>query len=175
MRYLAQQVLKVAEAYNLSTSERDDLAADMTYEVRLAIWKKFDPKKSRYVTFFSRVLHKHLCKWQRKEIRRRHIFVSMSDTVEELMNSFVDVLAEKYVRGEFTTEEFERNKRIVQVRQTVAKLSPLNRRICMLYMETFSLREVANQLGFERNEFFRSIWPACQEEFKKIWKNFETT
>ncbi len=175
MRYLAQQVLKVAKAYNLSTSERDDLAADMTYEVRLAIWKNFDPKKSRYVTFFSRVLHKHLCKWQRKEIRRRHIFVSMSDTVEELMNSFVDVLAEEYVRGEFTTEEFERNKRIVQVRQTVAKLSPLNRRICMLYMETFSLREVANQLGFERNEFFRSIWPACQEEFKKIWKNFETT
>ncbi len=45
----------------------------------------------------------------------------------------------------------------------------------ILSMETFSLREVANQLGFERNEFFRSIWPACQEEFKKIWKNFETT
>ena len=174
MRYLAQQVLKVARAYHLSESERDELAADMTYEVRTAVWKNFDPKKARYVTFFSRVLQRHLGKWQRKEIRRRRIFVPMTDTVEEVMNSFVDVLAEKRVRGAFTADEFEREQRIIRVRQTVARLSPLNQRICELYMKTFSLREVAQQMKIERSEFFRSIWPDCQDEFKKIWKNFET-
>ena len=173
MRYLAQQVLKVARAYHLSESERDELAADMTYEVRTAVWKNFDGKKARYATFFARVLHSRLNSWQKKTIRRRRVFVPMSDTVEEMMNSFVDVLAEERVRGAFTADEFEREQRIIRVRQTVARLSPLNQRICKLYMKTFSTRKVADLLKINQNEFFHSVWPACKKEFIGIWKNFD--
>ena len=173
MRYLSRQVFKVSKAYDLSVSERSDLESEMASEVRLAIWKNFDPKKARYVTFFSRVLHSRLNSWQKKTIRRWRIFVPMSDTVEEMMNSFVDVLAEKRVRNGFTAEEFEREQRIIRVRQTVARLSPLNQRICKLYMKTFSTRKVADLLKIDQNEFFHSVWPACKKEFKKIWKNFD--
>ncbi len=165
MRYLAQQVVKVARAYHLSESERDELAADMTYEVRLAIWKNFDPKKARYVTFFARVLHKRLVDWQRKEMYRRDVFAVLTPAREEAMNEVADFSPFGDV-----FEIVARRDDIHRVRQVLACLSPESRRVCELYMETNSLNKVAERLQVRKATFLDDIWPRVQAEFKVLFE-----
>ena len=169
MRYLAQQVHKVARAYHLSESERDELAEDMAYEVRLSVWKNFDPKKARYTTFFARVLHRKLVDWQRKEMYRRNVFEVLTPAREKAMNEVADISPFGDV-----FEIVARRDDIQNVRRVLACLSPESRRVCELYMETNSLRKVARRLKLKRNEFFDKVWPACQNEFKKIWEKVQT-
>ena len=164
MRYLAQQVHKVARAYHLSESERDELAEDMAYEVRLSVWKNFDPKKARYTTFFARVLHRKLVDWQRKEMYRRNVFEVLTPAREKAMNEVADISPFGDV-----FEIVARRDDIRNVRRVLACLSPESRRVCELYMETFSLREVARRLGESKGAFFNVTWPRVQAEFKSLF------
>jgi RNA polymerase sigma factor (sigma-70 family) len=165
MRYLAQQVLKVARAYHLSESERDELAADMTYEVRLAVWKNFNPKKARYATFFARVLHRKLIDWQRKEMYRRDVFAVLTPAREEAMNEVAD---ESPFGDVF--EIVARRDDIQNVRRVLGLLSPESRRVCELYMETNSLNKVAKYLKQDTKTFFYVTWPRVKKEFLSFWE-----
>ena len=164
MRYLSQQVLKVARAYHLSESERDELAADMTYEVRLSIWKCFNPKKARYATFFARVLHRKLVDWQRKEMYRRDVFAVLTPAREEAMNEVAD---ESPFGDVF--EIVARRDDIQNVRRVLGLLSPESRRVCELYMETNSLNKVAKYLKQDTKTFFYVTWPHVKKEFLSFW------
>ena len=73
-RHVGIECAKVARRFHLNDDDREELESHVRCEVRLAMARKYDPRKGKVYTFVQRVVHFQLCRWMREECRRREDF-----------------------------------------------------------------------------------------------------
>ena len=161
---IAWQVGSVARRFRLSEVDREELASHVCGEVVAALQTKYNPQRASVITFANGVVRNCLRKWVKAEVKRRNHFVAMTPELEAR-------LEEMPMPDSAHMEEL---LRIARVRQTVAALSPLNRRICELYMKYASFDKVCKAIHKTPRDFFKAIWPRCQAEFKKIYEKSDS-
>ncbi len=157
---IACQVNRVARNFRLCELEREELTSHIRSEVISAIQTKYDPKRADVCAFAHWVAKNRICKWIKTEVKRRKHFVSMTPELEARL-------------AELPAPDPAHDAallRIARVRQTVAALPPLYRRICELYMQLGTLEAVKQALHKSSRDFYGTIWPRCQDAFKKIFE-----
>ncbi len=157
---IACQVNRAARHFRLCELEREELTSHIRSEVMSAIQTKYDSKRANVCTFAHWVAKNCLCKWIKAEVKRRKHFVSMTP---ELEARIAELPAPDPAHDAALL-------RIARVRQTVAALPPLYRRICELYMQLGTLEKVQQALHKSSRDFYGTIWPRCQDAFKKIFE-----
>lgn len=183
---------KVARRFHLNEDDREELESHIRCEVRMAMARKFNPKKGRPYTFVQRVVRNQLCTWMDRETRRRNDFCDLAiataiqkakkarripdgrnDSVDDTTYSDED----RWSHGEHLPEEvangdaewdqtgYSRYLRNFEVRQVVALLEGRSRRICERILDGYSLRETCKAMRCGSKRFFMEFWPECKRDF----------
>ena len=161
---IRKEVGKVALRFRLDAEKREDLVSYVRCEVIEALRTKYDPNRAAVGAFAYKVTRNCLCVWMDRETKRRNHFVSMTPELEE---SITEMPAPDPSHDAALL-------RIARVRQTVAALPPLYRRVCELYMKLGSFDKVCKAIHKTPRDFFKVIWPRCQEAFKKIYEKSDS-
>ena len=162
--YLNIEVGKVARQFHLCQVRKDDLLGDVILALVVKLTREYEETRCNVYTFVQAVVPNLLKNWKRDEIKRRETMKAMTGKIlksyeeSEDISPFGDVF-----------EIVARRDDIHRVRQVLAYLTPESRRVCELYMETLSLREVARRLGESKGAFFTVTWPRVQAEFKSLF------
>ncbi len=157
---IRKEVGKVALRFRLDAEKREDLVSYVRCEVIEALRTKYDPNRAAVGAFAYKVTRNCLCVWMDRETKRRNRFVEMTPELEERIEK-MPVTASAHDAALL---------RIALVRQTVAALPPLYRRVCELYMKLGTLEKVQQALHKSPRDFYNVIWPRCQDAFKKIFE-----
>ncbi len=187
-KHIAIEVGKVALKFKLNKENKADLAMDVLTEVAIKIARNYDASKQNMNSFVRLVLPNILKNWMCATYQRSATFTTLEHIVktqtkattfeERQILDTLNLLAYEKEQASSTQGQtpyviLARREDCDYARQVIAKLSPVNRRICQEYIKTPNLRKVARRMHFNRDNFYKTIWPHCQREFKKIWGNEE--
>ena len=193
-KHIAIEVNKVARRWHLGTADAKELGSHVVAELAMKVARNYDAMRQNMYSFVQMALPGVLKDWQDEAYQRKTTIVPVGDMLElaekaqteeaaatglerEVLNA-LNLLATEGREDSsiWQSDPFEIVAREDDCRYTqcvIAKLSPLNQEICRTYIETLSLQEVRRHLKISEMKFFKRIWPACQEAFKKNWGNEE--
>ena len=120
-------IFKVVRAYAFSGMDRDDLFQEISFQV----WRSVPSfrKESSAVTWIYRVALNTAMRWIRKEHKHRQ--QAPIDHAEHL-------LQENIIAGD---------ERLGWLYEQIHQLEPVDRSLCLLMLDGFSYREIANIIG----------------------------
>ncbi len=183
-KHIAIEIRKVALKFNLNEQGKAELAMDVLTEVAMKIARNYNAAKQNMNSFVRLVLPNILKNWMCATYQHGATFTTLEHIVktqveatsyeERQILDTLNLLAyekeqEASTQGQTPYVILARRDDRDYARQVIAKLSPVNRRICQEYIKTPNLRKVARRMHFNRDSFYKTIWPRCQREFKKIW------
>lgn len=160
LKRIKHEVNKVARRFRLDAEKRAELESHVRSTVIMALRTSYDPKRAEVGAFAYKVTRNCLNVWMDRETKRRNHFVPMTPEVEERV---MNIPAPQPV-----DEDELARKELVQ--QTLAALPPVHRRICELYMRYGNLEKVKQVMHKSSRTFYGTLWPCCQEAFKKIFE-----
>ncbi len=189
-KHIAIEVRKVARRWHLNTEEAKELCADVLVEVAMKASRYYDATRSKLYTFVQEALSTILKNWKRQRDYYSKLEVLVGDlmgldlaeegtnqTERDVLNALNLLAYEKEedasMLGKTPFEILAEKEDREYTWLVISKLSPLNRRICLEYINAPSLNDVARNLHITWGRFYWSIWPACQKEFKKNWGSEE--
>ena len=109
--------------------------------------------------FVSPDMMKCIAKYVRTRLCEYNIYMR-NDEIEELVRD----MHKEVLNGSLTYDE----QRRAAVRRTVRRLSPNAQILCQLIMES-GVDQARETLKMSKYEFYEKVWPACQNEFKRIY------
>ena len=109
--------------------------------------------------FVSPDMMKCIAKYVRTRLCEYNIYIR-NDEIEELVRD----MHKEVLNGSLTYDE----QRRAAVRRTVRRLSPNAQILCQLIMES-GVDQARETLKMSKYEFYEKVWPACQNEFKRIY------
>lgn len=203
-KHIKIEVAKVARRFHLNPDDRADLESEIRCEVRLAVAMKYSPEKGKVYTFIQRVVHNQLCKWMAKEYERREDICTAAieaqrradrrrlrsvtgpnDSVDDTTYSDEDRwdFGEEFpeavsdIERTWDTDGLRRLLLVADVRHVVSEMEGRSKRICELFLEELSLREINKRLRCGSRQFFMKMWPQAKAEFRakseELGKHFE--
>ena len=189
-KHIAIEVRKVARRWHLDTAETKELGSHVVAELAMKVARFYDATQRNMNSFVRLVLPDILTDWKKEAYQSKTTIVPVGDMLElaekaqteeaaatglerEVLNA-LNLLAYEGREDSsiWRSDPFEIVAREDDCRYTrwvIGRLSPLNEQICRVYIETLSLRMVARRMNIDFPHFRHTLWPACQEEFKKFW------
>lgn len=123
-------LVKVARSYTRTEPDREDLEQDMVAHLWTA-YPDYDPQR-KFSTWMYRIALNVAISWFRREQRRGENVSEWTGTVE------------RTVAGEMAEAP---NEKLLQLRQFLQELPPLDRALMLLYLDRYAHEEIADTLG----------------------------
>ena len=123
-------VYKVANTYCWHPDERADLVQDIVAQLWRA-WPRYDPART-FSTWMYRIALNVAISFVRKTLRERQVSVPLDETLHDTAATFHNGALQD---------------RLQRLQDFIARQSPLDRALLLLYLEDKSQREIAEILG----------------------------
>ena len=156
VKCIAKYIRRKLCAYNIymRNDEIEELVRDMHKEV-LNGSSAYDEQKSNPFSFACVIVEKKMSSWRKRKIQHDNTFEPMTAKVMRCATSH------------FNTNAYDEQRRAA-VRRTVRRLSSDAQILCQLIMES-GVDQARETLKMSKYEFYEKVWPACQNEFKRIY------
>ena len=189
-KHIGIEVRKVARRWHLNTEETKELGSHVVAELAIKVARFYDATQRNMNSFVRLVLPDILTDWKEATYQSKTTIVPVGDMLELAEKAQSEEAAATGLEREvlsalnllategredssiWQSDPFEivaREDDREYTRWVIGRLSPLNEQICRVYIETLSLRMVARRMNIDFPHFRHTLWPVCQEEFKKIW------
>jgi RNA polymerase sigma-70 factor (ECF subfamily) len=147
---------KICRLYFTDADDREDAMQEMMYQ----LWRSYGTfdRRSKFSTWMYRVCLNTALTYKRKDKKEKH-----------------EILSEKHDQiADFTSNHKEETVRLLLT--IIAKLSPLNKAIILLYLEDMSYEEISSVTGLSKSNVSVRLVRIKKElelEMKKKIKSIE--